>query len=55
VRINSWLKLANWSEVIFLAYEAAAPHIDKDAVEAWTGVAASTIRLAALWISLRSS
>ncbi|KAI3487262.1 hypothetical protein L1887_48846 [Cichorium endivia] len=55
VRINSWLKLANWSEAIFLAYEAAAPHIDKDAVEAWTGVAASTIRLAALWISLRSS
>lgn len=55
VRINSWLKLANWSEAIFLAYEAAAPSIDKDAVEAWTGVAASTIRLAALWISLRSS
>lgn len=49
LKINFWDKVANWSESIFLAYEAAMPHVDKDGVEGWTGLLASGIRLSSLW------
>lgn len=49
LQLNFWQKIANWSEASFLAYEAAMPHIDKEGVEAWTGLLASTIRLSSLW------
>lgn len=49
IQLNFWEKLANWSEAIFLSYEAAMPHVDKDGVEGWTGLIASSIRLSSLW------
>ncbi|CDW97148.1 hypothetical protein [Sporisorium scitamineum] len=49
LKLNFWEKIANFSESIFLSYEAAAPHIDKDGVEGWTGLLASAIRLSSLW------
>ncbi|SPO23974.1 uncharacterized protein UTRI_03493_B [Ustilago trichophora] len=52
IKLNFWEKIANWSEAIFLSYEAAMPQIDKDGVEGWTGLIASTIRLAVLWKEL---
>lgn len=52
IQLNFWEKIANWSEVIFLSYEAAMPHVDKDGVEGWTGLVASTIRLTGLWKDL---
>ncbi|KAJ1025874.1 hypothetical protein NDA16_002500 [Ustilago loliicola] len=52
IQLNFWEKIANWSEVVFLSYEAAMPHVDKDVVEGWTGLVASTIRLTGLWKEL---
>ena len=52
LQLNFWEKIANWSESVFLGYEAAAPHIDKDGIEGWTGLVASAIRLTALWKQL---
>ncbi|CBQ69420.1 conserved hypothetical protein [Sporisorium reilianum SRZ2] len=49
VKLNFWEKVANLSEGVFLSYEAAAPHVDKEGVEGWTGFVASAIRLASLW------
>ena len=49
IKLNFWEKVANYSESVFLTYEAAAPHVDKDAVEGWTGLVASAIRLASIW------
>ncbi|SOV07819.1 uncharacterized protein UDID_07171 [Ustilago sp. UG-2017a] len=52
MQLNFWEKVANWSQVIFLSYEAAMPHVDKDAFEGSTGLVASTIRLMGLWKEL---
>ncbi|TKY88561.1 hypothetical protein EX895_002550 [Sporisorium graminicola] len=49
IKLNFWEKVANLSESVFLSYEAAAPHMDKDATEGWTGLLASAIRLTSLW------
>ncbi|GAC95871.1 protein transport protein [Pseudozyma hubeiensis SY62] len=49
IQLKFWEKIANWSEAIFLSYEAAYPHVDKDGVEGWTGLVASGIRLSSLW------
>ncbi|SYW79078.1 uncharacterized protein UBRO2_02762 [Ustilago bromivora] len=52
MQLNFWEKVANWSQIIFLSYEAAMPHVDKDAFEGSTGLVASTIRLMGLWKEL---
>lgn len=52
IHLNFWAKVANWSEVIFLGYEAAMPHVDKEGVEGWTGLIASGVRLMGLWKEL---
>ncbi|SPO24225.1 uncharacterized protein UTRI_03493 [Ustilago trichophora] len=52
IKLNFCEKVANWSESIFLSYEAAMPHIDKDGIEGWTGLVASAIRLSGLWKEL---